>query len=63
MAEGAIDTTNLPAGHYVLKLVPADAINVLRSDIDLSVPQGGNLVTQATSVSAPDDVEFDISAP
>ena len=43
--------------------MPATAVNVLRADLDLSVPQGGNLVTQATSVSAPDDVEFDVAAP
>ncbi len=52
---------NLAAGHYVLVLVPADTLTVLRSDVDLSVPHGGNVVTYAGSVSGLVQVSFDIS--
>ncbi len=51
---------NLAEGHYVLVLVPGETIGVLRSDVDLSVPHGGNVVTYAGSVSGPVQVEFDI---
>jgi hypothetical protein len=36
VAEGQIDTTNMPLGTYILKLVPpASGINVLRGDVNL----------------------------
>ncbi len=63
LTAGIIDTTGLAPGRYVLNLVPLESVVVLRSDVDLSVPLNGNVVTYADSVSEPVQIEFDVAAP
>jgi len=43
LSAGSIDTTDLAPGHYTLVLVPQPTVNVLRSDVDLSVVQTGGV--------------------
>jgi hypothetical protein len=61
--EGQIDTSSLPAGTYVLKLIPDDGfgMNVLRGDVDLSQDQQA-YATGAEVVNG-DSVTFFLQVP
>lgn len=56
--EGQMNTSNLPAGTYVLKVVPGAGINVLRGDISMAVVQ--NAFATAAEQTAGDTITFEL---
>ncbi len=59
MTTGAIDTTGLPPGRYVLILRPLGAV-VLRTDVDLTADHPGNFARPATIGAPPSAITFDL---
>jgi hypothetical protein len=54
--EGQMDTSNLPVGTYILKVIPGEGVNVLRGDISLGVNQ--NAFATAADSTAGSEIRF-----